>query len=297
MPADDPWRGGGALHVAVIGTGLMGSQIAAEYAAAGHYVTVTHSSRTPAAEALTRIEGLGPIPHGQVRMATTTPEAAAEADLIVEALPESLEIKQHELREAQTTTPSAILCTSTSSLRVSDIATALDDPTRLVGTHYLNPLFAFDVVELVHSAKSDAAVVGHVERILIELGRRPIRVADVSGFVINRLQFSLLREAISLVDSGVISAEDLDVLMREGLGARWSAAGPFEVVSLGGPALFTTLAQRIFPTLNNQVFPPDSLDRHRIASNRIEELRQTIMDRLFKWAGARSEPNRVSKSV
>ena len=193
----------------------------------------------------------------------------------MESLPESLKLKQGELRKAQEVAPSAMLCTNTSSFRVSEIGSALDDPTKIVGTHYLSPPSAFDVVELVCSSDTDDFIVDRMEKVLVGLGKLPLRVSDVTGFVINRLQFSLLREAVNLVDSGVISREDLDTLVRDGLGTRWSVAGPFEVIALGGPELFSTLAARIFPTLSNEAGVSDSLGRKEVSSD-IETLRRRV---------------------
>ena len=203
-------------RVAVLGMGRMGAALAGEYARAGHDVRVTSSERMPRDVALARVGSEG------VSWSGSAGEAAAGAHLVVESLPEELELKQRELARAQEASPRAILATNTSSLRIGDIAAELSDPSRLLGTHFFNPPSAFSIVELIAGAATDPAVTAEMVAILRSLGREPIRVGDVPGFVINRLQFALLREAVELVDQGVVDPVDLDRLVADGLGA----AGP-----------------------------------------------------------------------
>ena len=277
-----------SLTVGVLGAGLMGAQIAADYAQNGHTVRFTVSARTGSREALARVRGVSASP-GQLNViyASTTEEAASGADVIVEALPEDLSLKQREFKYAQGASPQAILATNTSSFTVSVIGEALEDPTRLVGTHYVNPPWAHRMVEVIPSAATAPAVVDTIEEILVSLGRAPIRVKrDVPGFVFNRLQFALLREAIELVDSGTVTKSDLDRIVVEGLGRRWGIVGPLASAGLGGSELFYTLAARLYPTLSVAGAPDPAHKEHLImAETEIIAQRQSRDARLAELIG------------
>ena len=271
------------LRVAVLGAGLMGSAIAAEYAAGGHSVRVTTSPSTTATAAMERVAAhLDQLQRRvaeplvvEVEWAATTAEAVAGADLVVESLPEVAELKTAELAAAQAVVPGAILASNTSSLSLDALGAGLADPSRLIGTHYLNPPLAFRVLELVQGPATEPAVTERTTAILRALGKEPVLVRrDVPGFVLNRLQMALLREAVELVDDGVVSAADLDRMMREGLGRRWSAVGPFGTVALGGPATFRRVAEQLFPVLSRSQQPPESLERLGLDERGVAGLRE-----------------------
>ena len=263
------------LRVAVLGAGRMGAGIAAEYAAAGHTVTVTTSTATGAEQAVERVRGqlelLGSA--AEVGWAGSTAEVAAGADVVVESLPELVSLKAAELAAAQAVAPEAILATNTSSLSLAAIGRSLSNRGRLLGCHYINPPTAFPVVELVSGPATDPAVVERMTSILRSLGKRPVVIRDVPGFVLNRLQLALLREAVELVDQGVVSAADLDLLMRDGLGRRWSVIGPFATVAIGGPAVFRRVAEELYPVLSRREDPPETLDRLGLDEPAVAELR------------------------
>jgi 3-hydroxybutyryl-CoA dehydrogenase len=263
------------LRVAVLGAGRMGAGIAAEYAAAGHAVTVTTSAATGAEQALDRVRGqlelLGSA--AQVGWARSSAEASTGADVVVESLPELVDLKAAELAAAQAVAPEAILATNTSSLSLAAIGGSLSNRGRLLGAHYLNPPLAFPVVELVSGPATDPAAVERMAGILRSLGKRPVVIRDVPGFVLNRLQMALLREAVDLVDQSVVSATDLDLLMRDGLGRRWSAIGPFATVAIGGPAVFRRVAEELYPVLSRREDPPESLDRLGLDEPAVADLR------------------------
>lgn len=271
------------LRVAVLGAGLMGSAIAAEYAAGGHSVRVTTSPATSAAVAMDRVAAqLDQLQRRaaeplvvEVEWVASTAEAAAGADLVVESLPEVAELKTAELAAAQAVVPGAILASNTSSLSLEALGAGLEDPSRLIGTHYLNPPLAFRVLELVQGPATDPAVTERTAAILRALGKEPVLVRrDVPGFVLNRLQLALLREAVELVDSGVVGAADLDRLIREGLGRRWSAVGPFGTVALGGPATFRRVAEQLYPVLSCSQQPPESMERLGLDERGVAGLRE-----------------------
>jgi 3-hydroxybutyryl-CoA dehydrogenase len=267
---------GGGLVVAVLGVGTMGAYIAADFALAGHDVRFTTSNRTSPTAAVQRVRDAAGQPcSGRLSHAPSTDVAAAGATLIIESLPEDLEIKTRALREAQAVAPRALLGTNTSSLTVTSIAAGLEDPTRLVGTHYVNPPWAFRLVEVVAGAWSDPAVLAEVEEILTKQDRVPIRVnQDLPGFVFNRLQFALLREALHLVEQGVLAAADVDRVVVEGLGRRLALTGPLATAGLGGTDLFIQLAQRLYPELCQATTPPDDMRRLLPDDRELQEARQ-----------------------
>lgn len=241
--------------MAVLGAGLMGSQIALDYARGGHTVRFTVSKATSRAAAMARLDATSGD-QLDVSYAGSTADAAHGADLVVESLPEDLALKQQELRVAQAVAPAAILATNTSSLTIAAIAEALDDPSRLVGVHYVNPPWAHRIVELIPSLSTAPDVIERVDAILSSLGRQAIHINhDTPGFVFNRLQFALLREAIALVETGVVTKTDLDRIVVEGLGRRWGVVGPLTSASLGGAELFSQLATRLYPVLANTDVP------------------------------------------
>lgn len=268
------------LQVTMLGAGQMGAAIAAEYASVGHEIRITTSSRTSPENGIKRVHDW--CPSAKVTWFATTEEACVGADVVIESLAEDLELKRQEFRKAQGVAPNAILGSNTSSLQIGDIASALDDPSKLVGTHYLNPVAGFKVVELVAGDASDPVVFDRFDKLLQSFGKHPIKVKkDAPGFLINRLQFGFLRECVSLVQKGIASAEDIDLLVKEGLAARWALAGPFTIVAMGGPAVFHRVATQVWPHLSNETVPPEtialiSLTPDEVAANKAR-VRETLL--------------------
>ena len=146
-----------------------------------------------------------------------------------------------------------------------------------MGTHYLNPPAAFPVVELIAGPRTSPEAYATVETVLRAMGQTPIRVRkDAPGFVINRLQFAVLREAVALVDEGIVSAEDLDIVVRDGLARRWSQAGPFTVAAMGGPELFARVATQVWPHLSNATAPSDGVARRTFDGDELERIRARV---------------------
>jgi 3-hydroxybutyryl-CoA dehydrogenase len=250
------------MRVAVIGAGLMGAQIGVEYALGGHDVVL--SSRDPAAARERAEAGLALLAdHGirdeselaparsRLEVAATPAEAAAAADLVVESLPESLDLKVSVLREALTSAPRAIVATNTSSFSITEIGEAIGAPSCTVGTHYLNPPLLMPPVEVIAGAGTSAETLDFARHTIESLGKLPIVVRrDVPGFVWNRLQFALVRECIWLVENGVATADDVDTVMREGLARRWRWVGPLRAIALGGIDTWNRSGRNIVPELS-----------------------------------------------
>jgi 3-hydroxybutyryl-CoA dehydrogenase len=248
------------VDVLVLGAGLMGAQIGCEYAVGGHRVTFVARDRDAAArrvaDAFALAARLGLETRGSYRIATAS---RAEPELVVESLPEDLALK------AELLAPYAgggIIATNTSSLSVTELGERLGAPERTVGTHYFNPPLLMPTVEVVAGEHTDRAVVDRVSDILRGLGKQPITVhRDVPGFIWNRLQAALMREALWLVEEGVATAEDVDTAMREGLARRWRHLGPFEVAALGGVEVWKRVGANLLPQLS-AAQDLAALDRH-----------------------------------
>lgn len=185
-------------------------------------------------------------------------DAATGCDIVVESLPEDLDLKIELLREAAAASPAALLASNTSSLRITDLGRAIGEPHRTIGTHYWNPPLLMPLVEVVAGEETDPRRVEYVASILRRMGKTPITVdRDVPGFVWNRLQFAVVREAVNLVETGVIGAEGLDQVVRDGLARRWRQVGPLRAIALGGLDAWNAAARGIVGHLSNTTELPD----------------------------------------
>jgi 3-hydroxybutyryl-CoA dehydrogenase len=195
-------------------------------------------------------------------------QSLAEADwagigLVIEAAPESLPIKQRIFRELELhARPETPLCSNSSALPISSIGQGLQSQHRMLGTHYFMPAHLVPGVEVVCSAKTDPAVADAVAELLRAVGKVPIRVKrDLPGFLVNRLQHAVSREALSLMDRGIVSAEDIDAAVRFGFGFRYLAAGPCLQRDHAGLDIHHAAAGSIYPDLCNDAQPSASLTR------------------------------------
>ena len=187
----------------------------------------------------------------------------ARIDLVIEAAPESLPIKQSIFQELELLArPETPLCSNSSALPISSIGQGLRSQHRMLGTHYFMPAHLVPGVEVVCSAKTDPAVADAVADVLRAVGKVPIRVKrDLPGFLVNRLQHAVSREALSLMDQGIVSAEDIDAAVRFGFGFRYLAAGPCLQRDHAGLDIHHAAAGSIYPDLCNDAQPSASLTR------------------------------------
>jgi 3-hydroxybutyryl-CoA dehydrogenase len=187
-------------------------------------------------------------------------------EVIVESLPEDLDLKTSVLRPLVIAHPEAVVATNTSSLDIGLLGEAIDAPTRIIGVHYLNPPYLNSLVEVIPGDATSIDTTEHTLRVVEELGKQPILIRRaVPGFAWNRLQFALLREAVHLVESGVVTASEIDLIMQLGLGRRWRAVGPLKSVVLGGVDTFMSAAPRILESLSDR----DHLDGLRVISEQM----------------------------
>jgi 3-hydroxybutyryl-CoA dehydrogenase len=255
---------GGGPRVAVIGAGLMGAGIAQVFLAAGVPVAVYD----PVPAALDALPGrisagldlLG-LPNGSsaglLRPATSLPDAVTQADLVIEAAPEQLEVKRRIFAELDDAAPAGtVLASNTSAIPIREIARDLRGRARVIGTHFWNPPSLVPLVEVVQAGASDPAAVQTTIALLERIGMKPVHVAaDVPGFVGNRLQHALKREAIALVADGICTAETVDTVTRFGFGARLGIVGPLEQADLSGLELTLAIHQTLMPDLDRTAGP------------------------------------------
>ena len=187
----------------------------------------------------------------RVRATTSHDEALEGAKLVVETISEELGPKRELLTHAEElVAPDAILTTNTSSLPLAPLAAALRRHERFAGLHWLNPPELVELVEVVGAEETSPETLDALVDWMTQLGKAPVVVRrDLPGFLANRLQYALLREAYALVDAGVASFEDVDRAVVHGLGSRWAAIGPFETMDLAGLDVHAAVAVNLWPEL------------------------------------------------
>jgi 3-hydroxybutyryl-CoA dehydrogenase len=183
--------------------------------------------------------------------------AVGDADFVFEAGPEKLEIKRAIFRNlGEKTKPAAILCTNTSAIPIGQIGSEVADKSRVVGTHYWNPPHLVPLVEVVQAKETSLATVEKTIALLRSVGKSAVHVRrDIPGFIGNRLQHALKREAIAIVAAGVCDAETLDTVVKEGFGARMAVLGPLEQSDLVGVNLTLDIHKTLIADLDRTPGP------------------------------------------
>lgn len=263
--------------LAVIGAGAMGSGIAAIFAAKGVAVVLIDpvpgaldratavidrqlSVYAPEAIAETR---------QRIRMDAAL-EAARDCDLVIEAIPEKLELKQDVFSRLDAICkPSTIFATNTSGLSINTIATSVERQDRFVGTHFFTPADVIPLVEVVRNDNTSEDTVNVVMAALRFAGKRPVLVKrDIPGFIANRIQHALAREAISLLEQGIASAEDIDEVVKWSLGIRLALSGPLEQRDMNGIDVHHAIATYLYADLENRT-TPSALLTEKVTSGQI----------------------------
>jgi 3-hydroxybutyryl-CoA dehydrogenase len=265
----------------VVGAGLMGTGIAVVLAAAGVHVFLTdtdaghlQASAHEAGRLAALLADAGLVPEAErqalpARVHPSSLDRMANLPLVFEAAPEDLAIKQAIYAQLERVlAPDALICSNTSSLMPSALAENLHHPERFLVTHFFNPPYAVPLVEVVPSPRTSPAMVTHTLAFLRAVGQAPVLVRkEVPGFVGNRLQYALLREALALVQAGVATPEEVDMVIKTSIGRRYATIGPFETVDLNGVDLFLTIAEDLLPRLSKDEQALDLL-RERVASGK-----------------------------
>jgi 3-hydroxybutyryl-CoA dehydrogenase len=255
-------------RIAVIGAGLMGHGIAQVFALAGHdvaiYDPVMASLDSVKARILTNLRDLGDD-QSAVERVQPTPELAAavrDADYVVEAVLEDVALKQKLFVEIERhVRPDAILASNTSVIPITRIMEGLKDRTRALGTHWWNPPYLVPLVEVIGTRWTSQQAIDWTIALHKDAGKMPVHVKkDVPGFVGNRLQHALWREAIALVEHDICDAETVDTVIKASFGRRLAVLGPLENADLVGTDLTLAIHQTVLPDIEHRPGPSPYLE-------------------------------------
>lgn len=271
----------GIRKIAVIGAGTMGHGIALEFAAYGYDISLhdldhhhLERARSAIAEGLERLVSAGRI---SLEVASAAPEhimlttdlraCVADADLVIEAVTEDIAVKQAIFAELDAAAPPhAILASNSSTFMPSRMAAVTTRPAQVIVAHYFNPPHLLPLVELVRGADTSDQTVETLRALYLSIGKSPAVVQrEAPGFVGNRLQMALFREALAIVEAGIASPEDVDTIIKTGFGRRLSVAGVFEIFDAAGLDVTLAVAEQLFPDIDSSAAPPPYL-RDRVAN-------------------------------
>jgi carnitine 3-dehydrogenase len=245
-------------NTACVGTGLIGSEWATLFASKGYNVIIQDKKENVIEKALNRIElnlkfmeehdllEGGKVKDSLARIRTTShlAEAVAKADYVQESVPDNYDIKKEVFREMDAAAPaSTILASSASGLLMSEIQPAVGTPQRCILVHPMLPAHLIPTVEIAGGRQTSPETVAFTRSFMEKLGKTPVVLRkEVSGYIVNRLQAALIREAIDMVDKGVASPEDIDTAFCQGIGLRSPITGPFLRMHLAGNGIADFLA-------------------------------------------------------
>lgn len=261
-----------SISVTVIGAGLMGHGIGQVFARAGHSVVITDPNKEILNMALARVErnlldegADATRVLGNMCVEEALETAVGEADLVIEAAPEKLELKQQLFSDVARAAPRhTVLASNTSVIPITRIGEKLDSDarSRLLGTHWWNPPHLVPLVEVTRTVYTSMEVFEQTVAWLEAVGKLPVKVhQDVTGFIGNRLQHALWREAIGLIEDGVCDAEAIDLVVKNSFGMRLPVLGPIENADLVGLELTREVHRMMFPDLKCNKTPSPLLDR------------------------------------
>jgi len=250
---------------AVIGAGLMGGQISVVLAMSSEETVLMSRHQETLDRALRNIHRYVDTLHrhsllkgdpgeimGSIRITRSLGEAASGADFVVEAVHENLDVKRSVFVDLDRTAPAdTILASNTSSIPITKIAEPTRIPERVVGSHFVQPAHITPTVEVVMGSKTSDEAVKRCCEIWKQLGKIPLLIkTDIPGFLINRLQHAIIKEAVSLLTRGVASAEDIDTAVALGLAPRFTTAGPLEQRDINGLSMHFNVASLLWKDLS-----------------------------------------------
>lgn len=250
-------------RIVVVGAGLMGHGIALVFAQAGHPVAVTDPDPQALATVRGRVRasleriGADTAAAEAIELHAELEDALRGAQVVVEAAPEDLALKQQLFeRISASVAEDAILATNTSAISVGRIAERARNPGRVVGTHWWNPPYLVPLVEVVQAEVTRPETIEQTMQLLRSVGKTPVHVKkDIPGFIGNRMQHALWREAIALVEAGVAEPEAIDAIVKQGFGLRLPALGPLENADLVGLDLTLAIHGYLLPHLDARPEP------------------------------------------
>jgi len=255
--------------ISVLGAGLMGHGIAQVFALAGHEVAIYDPVAASLDLVKTRIvanlRDLGDEETAveRVRPCTDLAEAVRDADFVVEAAPENLEIKRKLFAETEGyVRQDTILASNTSVIPITAIMQDLRERSRALGTHWWNPPYLVPLVEVISTQWTEPSAIDFTMRLHAAAGKKPAHVKkDVAGFIGNRLQHALWREAVTLVEQGICDAETVDTVIKAAFGRRLAVLGPLENADLVGTDLTLAIHETVLPAIDSRPAPSPYLER------------------------------------
>jgi len=259
----------GKARIAVIGAGLMGHGLAQVFALAGHDVTiydaVDASLETVKDRITANLRDLGDDPRAVERVRPTgdLKDCLRDVDYVVEAVSEDLPLKQQLFAEIEThVREDTILASNTSVIPITDIMRGLGHRGRALGTHWWNPPYLVPLVEVIGTEWTTAATIDWTMKLHAAVGKTPAHVKkDVPGFIGNRLQHALWREAISLVEHGICDAETVDTVIKAAFGRRLAVLGPLENADMVGTDLTLAIHKTVLPAIDGTAGPSPYLEK------------------------------------
>ena len=246
--------------IVIAGAGTMGYSMADRFASYGFEVVLWNHRQ----ETLDRARELI-SEESRDKISYTADDAAfADFDVLVENITENLDIKLAFYEKLSELAPAdALICTNTSGLSINELATAVSNPQRFLGMHWFNPPTLIPLIEIIRNDATSDEAAQAIYDLALAIGKKPALVQkDVPGFAANRLQLAVMREALALVKDGVVSAQDIDAVMKYGLGFRWAVLGPLETADFGGLDTFEHISSYLMSDLADGHEVPELLEEH-----------------------------------
>jgi 3-hydroxybutyryl-CoA dehydrogenase len=264
--------------ISVIGSGVMGHGIAQIFAMNGYNVFLYDLNEGLLKKALSQIDqnlsllvkeaGLPEEKKAEamarISLFSSLKESVETADFIIEAIPEILELKWSVYQQLDQFAPAdAIVASNTSTFPISRLTEKSERADRMIITHFFNPAQTVPLVEIVKGESTTDGTAKKTVELMKRIGKVPVELKkETPGFIANRLQAALMREAFHLLEEGVASAEEIDKAVTAGPGFRWSVSGPFEIADFGGLDTWKRVLDQLSPQLSKEESAPDLINKH-----------------------------------
>ncbi|MCS5713574.1 3-hydroxyacyl-CoA dehydrogenase NAD-binding domain-containing protein [Herbiconiux sp. CPCC 205716] len=262
----------------VIGSGTMGPGIAATLARAGSTVRLYDISEDAIARAEAAygvVQGVleavdsPSAPGGSVTFGTDLDAALAGTELIIEAVPEKLELKQKVFADLEARVgDDVIIATNTSGIPISTMAKSLTVPGRLIGMHWSNPPHLIPMIEIIPGEATDPTLVDKLAEIVKAFNYVPVIEKEIPGFVENRVLYAILRECMALLEEGIVTPEGLDAAVKWGIGYKLSVVGPTRLLDMAGLDIYQAVSSYLNKDLDNSTDTPQFI-KDKIAAGEL----------------------------
>ena len=310
-------------NISVIGAGMISPGVAQVFAVKNYDVCIYARRQEALPEAIEKIranltmmaeKGLGSASEiepaiSRIKTTTDLSEAAAEAQLVIECVAENLEVKQNIFQQLdQFSKPDAILATNTSVISVTEIASKCQNRGRILGTHFWNPPYMIPLVEVVKGDETSDEAMEITYQVMKDAGKHPVKcLKDVPGFIANRLQHALWREAISIVENGIADAATVDEALKNGFAIRLPVLGPLETADMVGLDLTLSIHDYILKYLESSPNPSsllkEKVDKGELgfktgkgfqswSAEEADRSRKRLVEYLIEWTKSQQEGNK-----